>query len=87
MNKLLIALVTVISLVGCGNDDNDYHNSFCTCQYSNCNGEYRDCYCVTGKIIFANGLIDKTANPLSGFFMVFFIPWQIYQLKGLAVLA
>ena len=86
MNKLLIALVTVISLVGCGKkeEDNDHHNSVCTCQYRDCNGEYRDCYCVTGKIILANSLIDKTANPLSGFFMLFFMPWQIYQLKALA---
>jgi hypothetical protein len=29
-------------------------------------------------------MIDKTANPLGGFFMLFFMPWQIYQLKGLA---
>jgi len=36
-------------------------------------------------------MIDKTAKPLSGFFMLFFMlffmPWQIYQLKVLAGLA
>jgi len=32
-------------------------------------------------------MIDKTANPLSGFFYAFFMPWQIYQLKALAGLA
>jgi hypothetical protein len=34
-------------------------------------------------------MIDKTAKAvqLSGFFYAFFIPWQIYQLKGLVSLA